>query len=352
MSLMVIEEVGTGFDAPVLLVANPDRRDDGTVAPDMVVEQPGRIVTLDHRVLLDITRDVIYDGEQGLLGLAFHPNFGVNRLAYVNYVGEGRRTVIEQFAVAEDGSFDVGSRKSVLTVDQPAPNHNGGMIAFGPDGYLWIGMGDGGGSNDRYRTAQDPHNLLGSMLRIVVGVEGADPYGIPPDNPFADGEDGAPEVWATGLRNPWRFAFDGGSVWIADVGQDAVEEVDVVDATTPGLNFGWPLLEGTRCRAPSCEGDFVLPVTQYDHDDGCSITGGYVYRGEGIPSIDGLYFYSDFCGGFLRSWSVSTGDLDWNQSGVGAVAQVSGFGIGGDGELYMLSLGGVIHRLACCEGAP
>jgi len=338
---LVVTRVGSGFDAPVLLVADPGGGE------DLVVEQGGKVVRNDaeHTVMLDISGDALFGGEQGLLGLAFHPRFRENGLAYVNYVEHSGSTTIEEFIVV-DGTFDVSTRRRILAIDQPAANHNGGMIVFGPDGYLWIGMGDGGGANDRFEQAQDPHTLLGAMLRIDVDLVAETIYGIPPDNPFADGVEGAPEVWATGLRNPWRFSFDGDDLWIADVGQGDIEEVNFVDISEAGLNFGWPIMEGTTCfESGDCDPTpFVAPVTQYSHGEGCSITGGYVYRGSAIPGILGQYFYSDFCSGFLRS-STSDGTVfDWTEQ-TGEIPQVSGFGVGGDGELYVVSHTGSLFRL-------
>lgn len=339
--VIAVPVVADGFDAPVLLVADPDG------GPDLIVEQPGRIVRSDTRrtAVLDISSDVSYGGERGLLGLAFHPDFVRNRLAYVNYTGSGGQTVIERFVVGADGTFEPGSRRIVLEVSQPAGNHNGGMIAFGPDGYLWIGMGDGGGSDDRFGQGQRPDTLLGAMVRIAVG-DGIETYAIPPDNPYADGEGGAPEVWAIGLRNPWRFSFDEDAVWIADVGQGRVEEVSVAPTDQGGLNYGWPIMEGSECfQSSTCERDgLVLPVVEYDHGSGCSITGGYVYRGDAIPELRGQYFYSDYCSGFLRSYHPDAGTRDWTGI-VGAIPNVTSFGIGGDGELYIVSQAGAIHRL-------
>jgi glucose/arabinose dehydrogenase len=298
-----------------------------------------------HGVVLDIREDVTFSGEQGLLGLAFHPQFRDNRLAYVNYVDRSQETVIAQYEIA-NGVFDNASRQTVLTIEQPARNHNGGMIAFGPDGHLWIGMGDGGFANDRLNNAQDAQTLLGAMLRIDVGGVEAVPYGIPTDNPFHDGVNGAPEIWAIGLRNPWRFSFDGDQVWIADVGQNDIEEVNTVRASQPGLDFGWPTMEGTACfRSSTCDATgTVQPVAEYRHDEGCSITGGYVYRGEAIPQLKGHYFFSDFCSGFLRSYSEASGIFDWTDM-VGQTPSVSGFGIGSDGELYIISHAGTVYRL-------
>jgi glucose/arabinose dehydrogenase len=334
-------DAGSGFQSPVLLIADPSG------GADLVVEQSGRVVRNDdgHTVTLDISGDVLFGGEQGLLGLAFHPQSDANQLAYVNYVNRSGSTVVEEFKVV-DGVFDVSTRRIVLEVEQPAANHNGGMVAFGPDGYLWIGMGDGGGANDRFGQGQDPQTLLGSMLRIDVDERTAGDYGIPDDNPFVDGIGGAPEVWAVGVRNPWRFSFDGSDLWIADVGQNEVEEVDRVDTIRGGLNFGWPVMEGTDCfQAETCDAEpYVEPVDEYRHDEGCSITGGYVYRGSAIPGLDGHYFFSDFCTGFIRSYTDGTGEVDWTPM-TGAVAKVSGFGVGGDGELYVVSLGGTVFRV-------
>jgi glucose/arabinose dehydrogenase len=339
---LALVEIESGFERPVFLVASPFG------AADLVVEQPGRIVRLDENrtVLLDITGDVNAGGERGLLGLAFHPDFDSNRLAYINYSRPDDATVIEEYLVGDDGMFDVASRKVILTIGQPAQNHNGGMIAFGPDGYLWIGMGDGGAADDVFGNGQRADTLLGAMLRIEVGLADGEAYSIPADNPFADGVGGAPEVWAIGLRNPWRFSFDGETVWIADVGQGATEEVDAVPASDPGLNLGWPIMEGSGCfESPDCDpSSFVLPVTEYGRDAGCSITGGYVYRGDLIPEIVGHYFYSDFCTGILRSFTPTDGDVDWSQQ-VGQIPTPSSFGVGGDGELYVLSHNGSVFRL-------
>jgi len=336
-----VQAIDDGFSNPVLLVADPEG------GPDLVVEQTGKIVKADgsgHEAVLDISDDVVFGGEQGLLGLAFHPNFATNHLAYVAYVAAGPRSIVEQFEVV-NGVFEMSSRGVILEIDQPASNHNGGMIAFGPDGYLWIGMGDGGGANDQFGNGQDPTTLLGAMLRIAVGVKDVDPYGIPADNPYAGGSGGAPEVWSIGLRNPWRFAFDGDDVWIADVGQNDIEEVNVASATIPKLNYGWPIMEGSSCFRGACDADgLTLPIAEYSHSDGCSITGGVVYRGDLIPSFRGQYLYSDYCSG--RLWSVSkSGDVvDWSTS-VGALKNPTGFGTGSDGEVYIVTQPGTLLKI-------
>jgi hypothetical protein len=353
-----LSEVDSDFESPVLLVADPAG---GT---DYVVEQPGRVVRADgraedggHAVVLDIRGSVRFEGEQGLLGLAFHPDFDENALAFVNYVDTSGQTVVSQFVV-RDGTFDQASEVRVLSVDQPAENHDGGMIAFGPEGFLWIGMGDGGAADDVFENGQNPHTLLGSMLRIIVPGSNGAPYDIPELNPYRDGVDGAPEVYWTGLRNPWRFALDpvasdpvagdaaSADVWIADVGQNEIEEISLLRTDAGAANLGWPVMEGSACfRDDECDKDpYVPPVSEYGHEDGCSITGGYVYRGHAIPELDGHFFYSDFCRGFVRSYSPSTGDHDWTQM-TGSIPGVSGFGIGGDGELYIVSLDGAVYRV-------
>lgn len=337
-----VERIDDGFDNPVLLVADPEG------GPDLVVEQSGSIVRADgtgHEQVLDLTGEVVFGGEQGLLGLAFHPQYTTNHLAYVAYVAQGPRSIVEQFEVV-NGVFDMDSRKVILEIDQPASNHNGGMIAFGPDGYLWIGMGDGGGANDQFDNGQNLHTLLGSMLRISVGVTGSDPYGVPPDNPYVNGSDGAPEVWAIGLRNPWRFSFDGDDVWIADVGQNDIEEVNVTSAATSGLNYGWSIMEGSSCFRSPCETEgLMLPISEYSHSDGCSITGGVVYRGDLIPSLRGQYLYSDYCSG--RLWSVAVGGsvVEWTTD-TGAIDNPTGFGTGSDGEVYIVTQTGTLLKIA------
>lgn len=343
---LTLEVIDNGFDNPVLVVPDPEG------GPEFVVEQPGSIVRADgagHERVLDLTREVVFGGEQGLLGLAFHPQYASNHLAYVAWVAPGPRSIIEQFRVV-NGVFDMTSRVVILEMKQPARNHNGGMIAFGPDGYLWIGMGDGGAANDRFRNGQNPDTLLGAMLRISVGTEGPDRYGIPPDNPYADGRDGAPEIWAVGLRNPWRFSFDGDDVWIADVGQDRIEEVNVVSSATPGLNFGWSIMEGSSCFRSSCDTEgLTLPVAEYSHGQGCSIIGGVVYRGDLIPSLRGQFLYADYCSG--RLWSVSRdGDVvEWTDR-TGRIDRPTGFGTGADGEVYIVNQRGTLLKVATKGG--
>ena len=328
--------VADGFSAPVLMTHRPEEE------WLFVVDQPGRIWLIDGSavsIFLDINERVTFRGEQGLLGVAFHPE--QPELFYVNYIDGNGHTVVAEFHNSADRTVaDPGSERVVLTVDQPASNHNGGMMAFGPDGNLWIGMGDGGAANDSFGNGQRGDTLLGSMLRIVVGSD-VTPYGIPAGNVFE-----AAEVWSIGMRNPWRFAFDGDELWIADVGQGAVEEIDRVSVSASGLNFGWPIYEGSTCfgAESACTGNgFVFPVSEYTHGEGCSITGGYVYRGSQIPSLDGHYFFSDFCSGFLRSVAPDGSVLDWTDQ-MGTVRAL-GFGLDSSGELYVGAADGTVYRL-------
>ncbi len=277
--------------------------------------------------------------EQGLLGLAFHPGYAENGRLFVHYTDREGDTV-----VAEYQAGDGGDERVLLGYDQPAPNHNGGMLEFGPDGYLWVGLGDGGGAGDQFENGQDPATPLGTLLRL--DVDAAEPYAIPPDNPFVAGG-GLPEVWAYGLRNPWRFAFDGGLLYVADVGQAEWEEVDVVDAADPGLNYGWPVVEGRSCFAvPECDpDDYVEPVVAYRHDEGCSVTGGYVYRGRAMPELDGHYVYGDYCRGWLRSFRHDRGDAADQREWLTGIGQLLTFGLDGEGELLVATADGTVHRI-------
>ena len=330
---LILVPVVDGLVQPVLAIPAPG--DDRL----FVVDQIGRVVTADGDVVLDITDRVLFQGEQGLLGLAFATDFAQSGRLFVNYIDRSGDTKVSEFVAG-----DPGSERVVLEIDQPAANHNGGMIAFGPDGYLWIGMGDGGGSGDRFGNGQDPASLLGGMLRIDVD---GDPYAVPDDNPGLEGW--APEKWAIGLRNPWRFSFDGDELWIADVGQDDWEEVNIVDvAAGGGINFGWPALEGTHCfDVDPCDGSgMVQPITEYPHDEGCSVTGGYVYRGYAVPGLDGHYFYGDYCGGWVRSLvrdGTAVTVTEWFPPG--SVDGLTGFGVDASGELYVTSTDGTVYRI-------
>jgi glucose/arabinose dehydrogenase len=334
-----LEVVADGFERPVFFTSARGH--------DYVVDQPGRIWTVDNggtiRTVLDIRDRVGYGGERGLLGLAFHPDH--DGLLYVNYIQNDGSTAVSEFTFT--GSVPVAdptSERVILEVPQPSVNHNGGMIEFGPDGHLWIGLGDGGGSNDRYGNGQNDSTLLGAMLRIRVGP-GLDPYGTVANQGFA-----RPEIWAIGLRNPWRFSFDGDRLWIADVGQGDVEEIDSISTKDRRLNFGWPIYEGSQCLAGPCSpGGLTFPVLSYGHDEGCSVTGGYVYRGTEIPSLVGHYFFSDWCTGFLRSLAPDGIVHDWTD-GTGQLIEVTSFGRDEAGEVYVVSATGTVSRIVEAEG--
>lgn len=339
-----------GFAAPVLALPRPGTDD------VWVVEQGGRIVAVapggDQAEVADLSDLVDAGGERGLLGLAFAPDHEATGDFVVHYsaTATGGDTRIERWSVDGDGA-ERGS--IVLEVEQPAGNHNGGMIQFGPDGMLYIALGDGGAANDRFGNGQRADTLLGTMLRLDLAEE---PYAIPSDNPFVggstpDGAAAAPEVWAYGLRNPWRTWIDGEVLYIGDVGQGQIEEVDVIGLDQAGVNFGWPILEGTRCFQQSgCSADgTVLPVTEYDHSGGaCSITGGVVGDGPAAPDVAGVYFYSDFCAGFLRAIRVEDGavvdERDFTDQ-VGVPSQVLSFGLDQEGNVLVLTLDGSIRRI-------
>jgi glucose/arabinose dehydrogenase len=347
-----------------------------------VVEQPGTIRIINEGQLLpepflDIS-DRVNDrsNEQGLLGLAFAPNFRETGAFFVNYTDANGDTIVARFqADPEDANrADANSEAAILTIAQPAGNHNGGMIAFGPDGYLYVGTGDGGAANDRFGNGQNPQSLLGKMLRIDVLTDPASPYTIPDDNPWvaADwaGQDVLDEVWAVGLRNPWRYSFDRvtGDLWIGDVGQNQYEEVNYIPAgTTPPLNFGWPIMEATHCfgRADCDQTGLWLPVAETDHRGNCSLTGGYVYRGQAFPELTGTYLFGDYCSG--KIWATLP-DPDAEQSDVLAVQNakesdiawrsvevldtalsINSFGEDEAGELYVIDHKGSISQIVIPE---
>jgi len=304
-----IEVVAGGLASPVD-VADPG---DGS-GRRFVAEQAGRIRIVDRtgvadRPFLDISAEVRSGGEQGLLGLAFHPDFPADPRFFVDYTDRDGNTVISEFRVdaADTNVADPASERAILHIDQPFPNHNGGAVVFGPDGMLYIGMGDGGSGGDPYGNGQRTDTLLGKILRIDVGgpSAGADrPYAVPADNPFVQVAGARPEIWLTGLRNPWRIRFDPatGDLWIGDVGQNAWEEIDVARAGIGGLDFGWNRMEGFHCYQPSegCDQTgLTLPVAEYGHDQGCAVIGGVVVRGSGQPALDGRYVFSDSCSGNL-----------------------------------------------------
>ncbi len=337
-SSVALQTVADGLASPVFLDAPPG---DSRV---FVVERDGRILILGRQQpFLDIADRVGVAGEGGLLSMAFHPGFAANGRLFVYYTDKAGDSVVAEFTAAGD-TADAASGRTVLTVGQPESHHVGGMIGFGPDGFLWIALGDG----REPANGQDPTTLAGSLLRI--DVDGAKPYAVPPGNPFAGGG-GAAEVWAIGLRNPWRFAFDGGLVYVADVGEDGWEEVDVAAAATGAVNYGWSVMEGDECFDPptGCStAGLRRPVLVYGRADGCSIIGGYVYRGSALPQLAGHYFYGDLCSGILRSFRHSGGQAvdrrDWTAA-VGGVPGIVSFGTDGFGELYVVQLGGRVAKL-------
>jgi glucose/arabinose dehydrogenase len=348
---LAVETIASGLTRPLYLTSPAD--DDRL----FVVEQAGRIRivregTADPQPFLDIRSLVTSTVERGLLSIAFHPGYTSNGLFYVSYTDNGGDTRIERYSASTDPDVaDPASAKLILELEQPRANHNGGHILFGPDGMLYVALGDGGGAGDPLESGQDASTLLGSLLRL--DVDGGDPFAIPPDNPFVGGP-GRDEIWAFGLRNPWRIAFDPptGLFYIADVGQTAFEEVNVVDDDEAGLNFGWNIMEGAHCfpdgpQGASCdEAGLVLPVLEYGHDEGCAVTGGLVYRGSDLPEISGHYFYSDFCAGFLRSFTFDGGSAtDLTEWDVGDLADVLSFGQDSRGELYILSASGQVLKI-------
>lgn len=312
-----------------------------------IVERPGTIRIFQNGQLLptpflDITDRVFSAAsEQGLLGLAFHPRYEENGLFFVNYIDANENTVIARFRVSSDPNLaDPFSEAQVLYVRQPYWNHNGGVLAFGPDGYLYLGLGDGGSGGDPQGNGQSLNTLLGKVLRI--DVDHGDPYTIPPDNPFGS------EIWAYGLRNPWRFSFDArtGDLYIGDVGQDEWEEIDIAPAGVGGLNFGWNYREGGHPYKgePPAGVQLVEPIAEYSHGEGCSVTGGVVYRGTALPAWQGIYLYGDYCSGLV--WGLLPGGLGGNaQILFDTFFNISTFGQDEAGEIYLANYGGEVYRL-------
>jgi glucose/arabinose dehydrogenase len=346
----------SGFESPVFLTHAAETPPwDSRV---FVVEKGGRILVVESGQVrpgpfLDIVERVGSSGsEQGLLSVAFPPDFDASEVFYVNYTDRRGDTVVARYRLLQRDppQGDPTSEQKLLEITQPAGNHNGGQIEFGPDGYMYIGMGDGGRAGDPWGNAQNPQVLLGKMLRI--DVSGGDGYRIPGDNPFLDWPDVRSEIWALGLRNPWRFSFDRatGDLYVADVGQNVYEEVNVQPAhSTGGENYGWDVMESTHCFEPQqgCDqSGLILPLAEYDHGFGCSVTGGYVYRGTRYPALTGVYVFGDFCSG--RIWGLrQTSSGEWNtslllESGVA----ISSFGEDAAGEIYILGYrDGTIYHL-------
>jgi glucose/arabinose dehydrogenase len=346
-----LRPVVEGLEQPVV-VAHPG---DGS-GRLFIAQQGGEIVIFDGTQLLvdpflDLSSSVSSGHEQGLLGLAFHPDYETNGLFYVNFTDVSGDTQIIRFTVSADPNVaDPASAVALLTVDQPFANHNGGQLAFGPDGNLWIGLGDGGSAGDPENRAQSGNTLLGKILR--VDVDQGLPYGIPEDNPFVADDGVRDEIWALGLRNPWRFSFDRltGDLFIADVGQNTWEEVSFEPVTSRGgRNYGWRRMEGNHCFNPgsNCnDGSLVLPILEYSHSQGCSITGGYRYRGAEMPEHYGTYFYGDFCSGLIWGGTENLETGVWTPVELlDSELAISTFGEDEQGELYVADHGGTLYRL-------
>jgi len=358
---MVLTEVASGLEQPLFVTQAPGERE-----RLYVVEQTGRIRVVEGgrmraEPFLDLSGIVSCCGERGLLGLAFHPGYATNGRFFVNYTNpDGDTEIVEFRRASEDPPVaDPEPARLFFRVDQPFPNHNGGMLAFAPDGTLAIGLGDGGGAGDPMNNARNPSSKLGKLLRIDV-----DRY---PDPPAGNAATGDPDVWQQGLRNPWRFSFDRatGDLWIGDVGQDRFEEIDHVPAGQGGLDFGWPVTEGLHCFRPESGCDttgLTLPVHEYDRSSGCSVTGGFVYRGAAIPELAGRYLFGDYCSN--RMWlltssggapgsAVDVVDVTGALDPAGRVEGLSSFGEDLDGELYVVGLtSGNVFRVDAAGGAP
>ena len=346
---LVLVRVADGLTRPVDLVAAPGD------ARSFIVEQPGRIRVLQNGVLrpepfLDITRLTSRGNEHGLLSVAFHPRFAANGLLFVNYTDRDGNTNVVRYRVTPDRqAADPATATRILSVVQPYSNHNGGHLLFGPDSMLYIALGDGGSGGDPHGNGQNRSTLLGKLLRIDVD-HGA-PYAIPRDNPFAV-RGGRPEIWAWGLRNPWRIAFDSGWLYIADVGQNAWEEVDVAAAADAGVDYGWNLFEASHpyhASPPPLPRDTVAvrgPAIEYPHRDGCCVIGGRVYRGP-VAALRGLYFYADQCSGWIETfrWHDRRAEARtrWR---TGVHLEPVAFGQDARGDLYVLDLGGKVYRIA------
>ncbi|MCB9436917.1 MAG: PQQ-dependent sugar dehydrogenase [Anaerolineales bacterium] len=346
-----LQPIVTDLEQPLFLVAAPD--DSGRL---FVLEQPGRIRIIDSEgnllstPFLDLVdKTGITANERGLLGFAFHPDFANNGTFYIDYTRlDSGDTVVSRYQISADdpNRADPASETIIIEIDQPYGNHNGGMIAFGPDGYLYIGMGDGGSAGDPLQSGQNSFSLLGALLRI--DVDHGDPYAIPDDNPFADGQDGLPELWAIGLRNPWRFSFDidTNDLYIADVGQNQYEEVNFQPAdSTGGENYGWNIYEGNHLYSGIPFDEAVFPVAEYSHSEGCSVTGGYVYRGEAIPALQGYYLYGDYCSGTVW-WLKQAEDGKWEHDVLfDTDMQITSFGQDTAGEIYIVDRRGGVYQV-------
>ena len=347
------EPVASGLSSPLGLVNAGDGS--GRL---FILEQTGRIKIYDGTQVLatpflDVSALVSCCGERGLLGLAFHPDYRTNGFFYVHYTNTAGNTTLARYHVSSNPNVADGtSAQILLNVTQPFANHNGGQLAFGPDRFLYMGLGDGGDAGDPGNRAQNLSLLLGKILRI--DVDGGSPYAIPATNPFRNTTGAMPEIWAYGLRNPWRFSFDRltGDLFIADVGQSAREEVNFQPAASlGGENYGWRRMEGTACFNPSTacnDGTLTLPILEYDHSLGCSITGGYRYRGRRFPQYASRFFYGDFCSG--RIWAAMQSGQTWSSTQLMDTAlSITSFGEDESGEIYVVHYGsgsdGTVQRL-------
>ena len=345
-----LTEVVRGLDRPVSVFAPADGS--GRI---YVVEQPGRVRlvvggTVRSTPALDLTSRVSCCGERGLLDFTLDPAFASNGRAWVNYTDTGGDTVIASFTTrpSDPDQFDPASERIILRIPQPFSNHNGGQLRFGPDGKLWIGTGDGGSGGDPGNRAQRLDTLLGKMLRLDVSTGD---LAIPEDNPFAGSTSALPAIWSYGLRNPWRFSFDrrNGDLWIADVGQGSIEEVNrALAGSAGGENYGWRTMEGSACFNPASgcnRAGLVLPVVEYRHDEGCSVTGGFVYRGRSIRSLEGRYVFGDYCSGTIWVATEQPGGSWVRDVLIQTTFNISSFGEQSDGELLVLDYGGALYRL-------
>jgi len=369
-------KIADGFSKPVYMCQAP-----GDNNRLFVLEQKGVIKIIKNgkkeRKPFANLRDRVHNplmpgDERGLLGMAFHPNYQSNGYVYLNYVDEDDHTIVSRFSVSNNPNrLNAKSERILIKLKQPFTNHNGGHIVFGPDGYLYISLGDGGKAGDPYNNAQNLGNLFGTVLRI--DVDRGELYAIPDDNPFINSPKTRGEIWLYGLRNVWRFSFDRetGDVYIGDVGQNMWEEIDFVSAEEAGgQNFGWRVMEGTHCYNPpeDCEQIGVLPIYEYPNDanymkvltgmdepnvDGCSVTGGYVYRGKDIPGLNGTYFFADYCSGNIWTFKEVEGmatnfrnrTAEINLGGGQFTNYISSFGEDNNGELYFVDYNGTIYKL-------
>jgi len=354
---LATQQVASGVSGALLITSPP-----GDLDRLFIVEQNSGLIKIlrNGQVLptpfLNVRARLAVGGERGLLGLAFHPDYDSNGFFFINYTNPSGHTVVARYEVTADPDVaDFNSEQVVITINQPFSNHNGGNLQFSPvDGYLYMGMGDGGSGNDPGNRAQNGQELLGKMLRLNVDDL---PYTIPADNPFVNDPNVRDEIWALGVRNPWRWSFDRdtGDMLMGDVGQNVIEEVNFEPAGAGGRNYGWRCMEGLRCTGLSgctCNApELTLPIHTYDHGGGrCSITGGYIYRGSSIPLLSGTYFFADYCSRNIYSLeydgqSVFNFQERTSELGGGAISSISSFGEDASGEMYIVSLGGSVHKI-------